>query len=162
MTPHNIFQTVLSASWQTSLIILLILVVRPVMGARIPARWRSLLWALVLVRLLVPVALLPRNPVSMQNIALVNRPVDQVRQFHFLPRPCITRSRVPAPSFRVPLRHRHVPGATELPSRRITCKFLVGCRFADLARWHIGFARHHDRCADAPLAPSRENACSIG
>jgi bla regulator protein BlaR1 len=74
----DIFQLVLEASWQSSLIILLILLVRPLMGASIPARWRYLLWALVLVRLLVPISAFPSNPVSMQNIAVVDRPLDQV------------------------------------------------------------------------------------
>jgi len=74
----NFFFLVLEASWQSSLIILLILLVRPLMGSSIPARWRYLLWALVLVRLLVPISAFPSNPVSMQNIAVVDRPFDQI------------------------------------------------------------------------------------
>lgn len=74
----DLFRLVLEASWQSSLIILLILLVRPLMGASIPARWRYLLWALVLVRLLVPISAFPSNPVSMQNIAVVDQPFDQV------------------------------------------------------------------------------------
>ena len=54
MTPGTVgfLKGVLEASWQGALIILLILLLRPVMGIRIPARWRCLLWTLVLIRLL--------------------------------------------------------------------------------------------------------------
>ena len=74
----GLFHLVLEASWQSSLIILLILLVRPLMGASVPARWRYLLWALVLIRLLVPISDFPSNPVSMQNIEVVDRPFEQV------------------------------------------------------------------------------------
>jgi beta-lactamase regulating signal transducer with metallopeptidase domain/ankyrin repeat protein len=74
----DFFQLVLEASWQTSPIILLILLVRFLMGPRIQARWLSLLWLLVLIRLLVPITLFPASPVSLQNIALVDRPLQQV------------------------------------------------------------------------------------
>ena len=73
----DFFRLALEASWQSSLIILLILLVRPFMGAAIPARWRYLLWGLVLVRLLVPISVFPSNPASMQNIAVVDRPFGQ-------------------------------------------------------------------------------------
>ena len=73
-----LFHLVLAASWQSSLVILLILVVRPLLGAAVPARWRYLLWALALIRLLVPISVFPANPVSIQNIAVVERPFDQV------------------------------------------------------------------------------------
>ena len=59
----------LEASWQASLVILLILLLRPLLGLRVPARWRSLLWSLVLHRLLIPAFLLPLSPTSLQNIA---------------------------------------------------------------------------------------------
>jgi beta-lactamase regulating signal transducer with metallopeptidase domain/ankyrin repeat protein len=69
-----IFRVVLEASWQSSFIIVLILLVRPLMGARIPAKLRYLLWSLVLLRLLIPIAAFPSSPVSIQNIALVDQP----------------------------------------------------------------------------------------
>jgi beta-lactamase regulating signal transducer with metallopeptidase domain len=72
------FRLVLDASWQSSFIILLILLVRPLIGSRIPARWRYLLWGLVLVRLLIPIAAFPSSPVSMQNIAVVDQPLARV------------------------------------------------------------------------------------
>lgn len=74
----DFFRLVLEASWQSSLIILLVLLVRPLMGASVPARWRYLLWTLVLVRLLVPITVFPSNPVSIQNIAVVDQPFEQV------------------------------------------------------------------------------------
>jgi len=55
------------------------------MGPHVPARWRHLLWLLVLVRLLVPVSALPPSPVSIQNLAVVDQPVEQVR--HIMPIP---------------------------------------------------------------------------
>ena len=82
MSSHltDLFRLVLEASWQSSLIILLILLVRPLMGSSIPAHWRYWLWALVLIRLLVPISIFPPNPVSMQNIAVVDRPLEQVER----------------------------------------------------------------------------------
>ena len=79
----DFFRLVLVASWQSSLIVLLILLVRPLLGASVPARWRYLLWTLVLIRLLVPISVFPSNPVSMQNIAVVDQPFDRDRR----PRP---------------------------------------------------------------------------
>jgi ankyrin repeat protein/beta-lactamase regulating signal transducer with metallopeptidase domain len=76
----DLFRLMLEASWQSSLIILLILIVRAVLGAHVPARFRYLLWALVLIRLLVPVSLFPPNPVSLQNIAVVDRPMEQIER----------------------------------------------------------------------------------
>lgn len=73
-----LFKAAIEASWQASIIILLILLVRPVFGMRVPARWRSWLWALALLRLLVPAFLLPSSPASLQNLDLVDRPLDQV------------------------------------------------------------------------------------
>src|SRR5689334_17962469 len=69
-------QAVLEASWQGSLVILFILLVRPLLGLRVPPRWRTWLWALVLVRLLVPAFLLPPSPASIQNIRAVDRPFE--------------------------------------------------------------------------------------
>ena len=82
----HLFEIVLEASWQSALIVLLILIVRPLIGSSIPACWRHLLWGLVIIRLLVPISSLPSSPVSMQNIAAVNQPLAQAEsvlpQFH--------------------------------------------------------------------------------
>jgi beta-lactamase regulating signal transducer with metallopeptidase domain len=75
-----IFQGALEASWQASLVIVLILLLRPLLGFRVPARWRPLLWMLALVRLLVPAFLLPPNPASLQNLPVANRPLAHVEQ----------------------------------------------------------------------------------
>src|SRR5271170_566469 len=72
-------KAVLDASWQGSLVILLILAIRPLLGLRVPARWRYLLWTLVLVRLLVPAFILPRSPASLQNIPAVQRPIERAQ-----------------------------------------------------------------------------------
>jgi beta-lactamase regulating signal transducer with metallopeptidase domain/ankyrin repeat protein len=77
MSLDALFKAALEASWQASLIILLILLLRPLLGLRVPARWRSLLWTLVLLRLLVPAFLLPPSPASLQNLAVVDRPFEQ-------------------------------------------------------------------------------------
>ncbi len=77
MHPTAFFQTVLEASWQGSLVIVLILLLRPLLGLRIPAHWRSLLWSLALLRLLVPAFLLPASPASLQNLAVVDRPIEE-------------------------------------------------------------------------------------
>ena len=68
---------VIAASWQGGLVILLILLLRPVLGVWVPARWRYALWVLALLRLLVPAFLLPASPASVQNLAVVDRPFEQ-------------------------------------------------------------------------------------
>ncbi len=73
----DLFRAVLEASWQSSLVILLILLVRLFMGMRIPARWRHLLWTLVILRLLIPISLFPPNPVSIQNFTVVGQPLER-------------------------------------------------------------------------------------
>ena len=64
MNTHALFKAALEASWQASLVILLILLLRPLLGLRVPASWRSLLWTLVLLRLLVPAFLSLRRHMS--------------------------------------------------------------------------------------------------
>ena len=73
----TVFQAVLEASWQGSLAILLVGLVRQVLGARVPARWWHALWLLVLVRLLVPGSALPHSPASLQNVPVLNHPIRQ-------------------------------------------------------------------------------------
>jgi beta-lactamase regulating signal transducer with metallopeptidase domain len=74
-----LLKAVLEASWQGSIVILLILAVRPLLGLRVPARWRYLLWTFVLVRLLVPAFMLPPSPASLQNIPAVDRPIERAQ-----------------------------------------------------------------------------------
>jgi len=76
-TAISILKAVLAASWQGSIVILMMLAVRPVLGPRVPARWRSLLWSFVLISLLVPAFLLPRNPASLANIQAVEQPIER-------------------------------------------------------------------------------------
>jgi penicillin-binding protein 2 len=77
--PATLFLTaILAASWQGTLVMLLILSLRPLLGRRVPARWRYLLWTFVLVRLLVPSFILPPSPASLQNISVVERPAERV------------------------------------------------------------------------------------
>src|SRR4051794_13103074 len=75
-TPEFV-KAVVAASWQGGLVILLILLVRPMLGVWVPARWRYALWGLALVRLLVPAFMLPPSPASLQNIAAVERPFEE-------------------------------------------------------------------------------------
>ncbi len=51
------------ASWQSALLIALILIVRVILGARLSPGWRFALWGLVLARLLAPV--IPAGPLSL-------------------------------------------------------------------------------------------------
>lgn len=62
---NDIFDTVLTLSWQAGLIALAVMALRPLLK-RAP-RWSvCLLWALVAVRLLLPVSLTVESPVSLQ------------------------------------------------------------------------------------------------
>lgn len=71
-------KTALAASWQGSLVMLLILALRPLLGVRVSARWRCLLWVFFLIRLLAPAFLLPERPASVQNFPLaVERPAER-------------------------------------------------------------------------------------
>src|SRR5271155_4547365 len=73
-----LLKAILTASWQGTLVLLLVLSLRPLLGSRVPARWRYLLWSFVLVRLLVPSFILPPSPASLQNIPVVDRPGERV------------------------------------------------------------------------------------
>jgi penicillin-binding protein 2 len=72
-----LLKAVMTASWQGSLAMLLILILRPLLGLRVPARWRCVLWIFVLVRLLVPAFILPPSPASLQNITVIERPTER-------------------------------------------------------------------------------------
>jgi len=72
-----LLKAVLEASWQGALVIAAVLLLRPLLGLRVPARWRHTLWLLVLLRLLVPAFLLPSSPASIQNLAAVDHPLEQ-------------------------------------------------------------------------------------
>jgi bla regulator protein BlaR1 len=74
---NEFVKAVIAASWQGGLVILLILLVRPVLGVWVPARWRYALGALALIRLLVPAFMLPPSPASLQNVAVMDRPFEQ-------------------------------------------------------------------------------------
>ena len=77
MDTNAFIKAVLEASWQGALVIMAVLLLRPLLGLRVPARWRHALWLLVLLRLLVPAFLLPPSPASIQNLAAVDRPLEQ-------------------------------------------------------------------------------------
>ena len=72
-----LFRAVLQASWQGSLAIVLVLLARRVLGARVPARWHHLLWFLVLARLLVPAGALPHSRASLENIPALAHPFER-------------------------------------------------------------------------------------
>ena len=83
---------VMEMSWQGSLIILLALGLRGMLGGRVPARWRHALWWLVLARLLIPAFAWPHGPASLRNVAVFDRPVEQVQR---LMRPAVPNHRLP-------------------------------------------------------------------
>jgi len=72
-----LLKAVFEASWQGALVIAAVLLLRPLLGVRVPARWRHALWLLVLLRLLVPAFLLPPSPASIQNLAVVDHPLEE-------------------------------------------------------------------------------------
>ena len=59
------FRVLLEASWQASILVLLVLVVQRSAGSRITAGWRHALWWVVLIRLLLPAT--PPSPWSLFN-----------------------------------------------------------------------------------------------
>ena len=59
-TSHTFFDWLLETSWQASLLALLVIAVQRIFRNTLPARWRYLLWLLVVARLLIPA--LPESP----------------------------------------------------------------------------------------------------
>ena len=94
MTLYALFTAALEASWQGALAIAALLALRPLLGARIPPGWRSFLWLLVLVRLLVPAAILPVSRTSLQNFAIGEQAVQRVR-LAWEPRPAAAAAILP-------------------------------------------------------------------
>ena len=62
----KLFDTVLELSWQAGLIALAVMAVRLVLRKRASRRALCMLWALVALRLLLPVSLTVESPVSLQ------------------------------------------------------------------------------------------------
>jgi cell division protein FtsI/penicillin-binding protein 2/beta-lactamase regulating signal transducer with metallopeptidase domain len=74
-----LFSFVVAVSWQSSPVILLVLIIRHLLGPRISARWSHALWTLVLVRLLIPLSCLPSSSVSLQQIHALDAPIHRVQ-----------------------------------------------------------------------------------
>ena len=171
--PHDIapfftafFRGVLQASWQGSLAIGLVLLVRRALGAQTPARSHSLLWFLVLVRLLVPA--------SRCHAA---RPASKIFACSLLPSgPCQRQAHARwFRKFRVPIRHRTcLPcclGRRSLP-RPLVCQcspaaVMRNDRGAALACWGRRIGHLTAGCATAlpenyvaRLSPWRRMACN--
>ena len=51
---HSSFSSLLKASWQAAVLILLVLAVQWIFGRRLSPRWRYSLWLLVVARLALP------------------------------------------------------------------------------------------------------------
>ena len=62
----KLFDTVLELSWQAGLIALAVMAVRLVLRKKASRRALCMLWALVALRLLLPVSLTVESPVSLQ------------------------------------------------------------------------------------------------
>lgn len=66
-------EAVWRASWQASVLAVLVVAVQLIFRQRIAARWRHAMWMLVLVRLALPVV--PSSPVSVFNLVQAKAPV---------------------------------------------------------------------------------------
>ena len=67
----------IETSIHVAILFVLVLAISSLLGRRLPTRWRHALWALVLVRLLLPA--IPATPVSVHNVAqLVPRSADVI------------------------------------------------------------------------------------
>ncbi len=71
---EKIFLTIWEISWQASLIVLAVLAVQSTLGRWLNPRWKSALWLLVLIRLLLPV--LPETPWSAHQLVPTPVPVE--------------------------------------------------------------------------------------
>ena len=70
---ESFFLALLRASWQASVLIVLVLVLRWGLRKAMPPEWRSWFWMLVLVRLALPVSL--ESPLSIFNYSTLKVPV---------------------------------------------------------------------------------------
>lgn len=86
----------LRASWQASILVVVVLTVQWIFRQRLSARWRHALWLLVLLRLFLPST--PSSPISLYNFARMDAP--SVRSTPPVAAPRILPS--PVPSFAPP------------------------------------------------------------
>jgi bla regulator protein BlaR1 len=99
---EHIFAWLLTASWQASVLALLVLFTQCLLGARLNPRWRSALWLLVLLRLILPA--LPESAFSLFQFAPPAPPAftDSVTEPLFVPAstppvPAVPAAEIPAP-----------------------------------------------------------------
>ncbi len=74
-TLEHLFSWVLAASWQASLLAILVLAVQAALGRRLNPRWRHALWLLVLLRLILPT--LPESNLSLYRFAPAEPPLHR-------------------------------------------------------------------------------------
>lgn len=145
--------SVVQMSWQASIVALLVLFVQWGLGRRLPAVWRHALWALVLVRLIVPFS--PQSPLSVFNFLSASR-VD--------PRAASERIETPSLESESPLR---LPSNTD-PARSVAtpergiARQSSALRLTDRARqaapwiWLLGVGWLGIRTASAGARLARE------
>lgn len=91
----KLFDTVLELSWQAGLIALAVMAVRLVLRKKAPRRALCMLWALVALRLLLPVSLTVESPVSLQA---EEAPVSRVYHAMQEARTSVPEEAAPAPA----------------------------------------------------------------
>ena len=74
-TLDAVFDWLLRASWQASVLVALVLVTQRLFGSRLSPGWRYALWLLVLARLVMPVS--PQSRVSVFNFTRLNSPAPR-------------------------------------------------------------------------------------
>ena len=110
---HAGFAWVLQASWKTSVLVCLVLLVQWMLRHRLAPRWRFALWSIVMIRLLAPGGL-PESPVSIYSLAPTPIPVP-------LPQPpslygsAWEKNALPAPEIRLAGEERTAHVESQLP-----------------------------------------------
>jgi beta-lactamase regulating signal transducer with metallopeptidase domain len=135
-TLEHLFSWVLAASWQASLLAILVLAVQAALGRRLNPRWRHALWLLVLLRLILPT--LPESNLSLYRFAPAEPPL------HLAAPP-------PAPAIAPPIPASTTPAPLEIPapptdyvSPTLTLLWLTGASALALLTLVVNhrFARH--------------------
>jgi beta-lactamase regulating signal transducer with metallopeptidase domain len=87
MTAPEFLAWLWRTSWQAAAVAVLVLAAQRILRDRLPAGWRHALWALVALRLILPVT--PASPLSVFNLARLLRSTDapQVSRPSPAPRP---------------------------------------------------------------------------
>jgi len=129
-----VFGWLLAASWQASVLVLFVLLIQGMLGARLNPRWRYALWLLVLLRLVLPT--LPESTLSLFQFA----PQPPVSLIAPVTEPIFPTAPLPAPPIDLPSPEPIHPFSLY---SLLALVWLAGAMILLVLTWHVNrqFAR---------------------